>query len=290
MKKIWLIAALLVVLAACNKISSVEQEMAVSLDMAAASPAAAEPPLYDMAVTARSATGNTSGRQVEIGANKIALQIIRNANLRFQVKDLAASHSRVAAMLKKYNAYFGNDNSNSNARELSSDVVIRVPAVNFDKLLAELEGESVYINYKNITAEDVTGEYMDLEARIKTHREIEQRYLVILKQAGKVTDMLEIEEKLGEVREKIEAAEGRIKLLQDRVAYSTVTVNMYQSLDYAPGPQIGFISNLKEAFANGWLSLVEFVLSLVRVWPFALLAVPVVVLIVRKIRARRKTT
>ncbi|HLP49958.1 MAG TPA: DUF4349 domain-containing protein [Chitinophagales bacterium] len=218
---------------------------------------------------------------------KIPSQIIRNANIRFQVKDIEASHGRIETLLKEYASYFGSDNKSNNTRDISSDMVIRVPSSNFDKLVSALEKESVYINYKNITAEDVTAEYVDLQARLKTKHEIEERYTALLKQAVKVTDVLEIEEKLGAIREEIEASEGRLKLLKDQVGYGTITLSMYQALDYTPEPQLGFLSNLKEAFVNGWRNLIELLLGMVRVWPYVLLAVLAVVILVRKIRSRR---
>jgi hypothetical protein len=132
--------------------------------------------------------------------------------------------------------------------------------------------ESVFTNYRNVTAEDVTDQFVDTETRLKAKKEVELRYLAILKQANKVADILEVEDKLRVIQEEIESVEGRLKLLKDRVSYSTITLIVYQKLDYRPEPEIGFLSKLKEAFVNGWRGFVTFILGVMHFWPFVIIA------------------
>lgn len=213
---------------------------------------------------------------------KVPVQIIKNAVVEFQVKDIEVSHANIAALLKQYSAYFGSDNKTNNSYRIDNSMSIRVPAQNFESLLEALMKESVYTSYKNITAEDVTAEFVDTEARLKTKREVEARYSFILKQANKVSDILEVEDKLRIIREEIEATEGRLKLLRDQVGYSTITLNVYQKLDYTPEPEIGFSSNLKEAFVNGWRSLISVLVGLVHVWPFVIIWAVVMVFVYKR--------
>jgi hypothetical protein len=166
-------------------------------------------------------------------------------------------------------------------------MVIRVPADKFDALLEELMKESIYTNYKNITAEDVTEQFVDTEARLKTKREVEQRYIALLKEAKKVQDILDIEDKLRVIREEIEATEGKLKLLNDKVNYSTIYLNTYQTLDYVPEPEKGFFSNVKEALIRGWRDLIGFVVSLIRLWPFLIAAGITVFWFIRRLRKKR---
>lgn len=235
----------------------------------------------------------TNGNDLKISGKgeitqKIPVQIIKNSNVQFQVKDVEVSHQKIATLLKQYNSYFGSDNKTTNSYQIENNMVIRVPSTVFEKLMDELMKESVYTNYKNISAEDVTAEFVDIEARLKTKKEVEQRYIALLRQSNKVADILEVENYLRVIREEIEAAEGRLKLLKDQVGYSTITLNAYQKLDYTPEPEIGFLSNLTEAFVRGWRSLVELVIGLVRVWPFVILFGAALFFGIRKIRNRRK--
>jgi hypothetical protein len=218
---------------------------------------------------------------------KAPTKIIRNASVEFQVNNTTESHERIKALLTKYNAYFGSDNNSTSAYRKDNNMTIRVPSKNFDALMDEVMKESIYTDYRNISAEDVTDQFVDAEARLKTKKQVEQRYLALLKDAKKVQDILDIEDKLRVIREEIEATEGKLKLLNDQVDYSTINLNIYQKLDYVPQPQTGFFSNLKEAFINGWRSLIGFVIVIVRLWPFIIIVGLAVALIVK---LRRKRT
>lgn len=217
---------------------------------------------------------------------KAPSKIIRNASVEFQVNNTGESHERIKALLVKYNAYFGNDNNSTSAYRKDNSMTIRVAAKNFDALLDELMKESIYTDYRNISAEDVTDQFVDAEARLKTKKQVEERYLALLKDAKKVQDILDIEDNLRIIREEIEATEGRLKLLNDQVDYSTINLNIYQKLDYVPQPQTGFLSSLKEAFVNGWRSLIDFFVGVVRVWPFIIIIGLAVALIIRMRRKR----
>jgi|GEM_PF-5479161 len=98
-----------------------------------------------------------------------------------------------------------------------------VPAAAFDaavngiQLLGELEQQTIRV-------EDVTAEWVDLEARLGAKRILEARYYELVKQAGKVSELLEVERELGKVRSDIESMEAQKRLLGDQVAMSTLTI------------------------------------------------------------------
>lgn len=197
----------------------------------------------------------------------VETKIIKQASVRIQVKNLNESYRDITRVLKEHQAYYANDNQQTGSNEITRDVVIRVPAKNFDLLLSQISGQAVYTDYQNVTAEDVTEQFVDMEARLKTKREVESRYRALLKEAKKVQDILDIEEKLRVLREEIEAVEGRLKYLNDRVALSTINLQMYEKLPFTPQPQIGFISRLGESLVQGWRGMVTFIVELVSMWP-----------------------
>ena len=213
-------------------------------------------------------------------------QIIKNATVSFQVSNTDSSHERITQMLSGSQAYFGSDKRVQNSYEIQQTMVIRVPAANFDKLMDELMKESVYTYNKDITADDVTAEFVDIQARLKSKKEVEKRYTELLSRAQKVTDVLEVENNLRVIREEIESTEGRLKLLKDEVSYSTITLTTLQKLKGDPQPEISFAYRLKEASVNGWRGLEFLALTIVTLWPFLLIISPFVVWIV----VRRKRT
>ena len=102
-------------------------------------------------------------------------------------------------------------------------ITIRIPRGQFDDVIKRIEklGD---VTHRSITAQDVTDEYVDLEIRIKNARAMRDRLQELLKQAA-VKDALEIEKELGRITGEIERMEGRLKLLKDKIAYSTITVS-----------------------------------------------------------------
>ncbi len=287
MKRNMLALLFLFILAGCNSDPSdkaVEPQFS-SNDITAATSEVNQPD-ESSAQTKDNVTGK---EKIPNSVSDQKLKIIKNASIQFRVKDAAVSHRNIAGFLKSNNAYFGSDNRTTSSYRLENNMIIRVPAQNFDKLTEALMAESIYTEYKNISAEDVTDQFIDIEARLKTKKEVEQRYLALLKEAKRITDILEVEEKLRVIREEIESAEGRLKLMNDQVNYSTITLSMYQQLDYVPEPENGFFSKLKEAFVRGWRNLGHFVVGVVRVWPFLILFFTGIVIFL-KLRSRRKNS
>jgi hypothetical protein len=118
----------------------------------------------------------------------------------------------------------------------------------------------------SIDAKDVTEEYIDVEARLKTKKELEQKYLALLKQAKSVSDILSIEHQAGIIRAEIESMQGRINYLRDQVAFSTIRINYYQTI----GTDFGFTSKFVASMKKGWDNLLLFLIGLTTIWPFLL--------------------
>lgn len=103
-----------------------------------------------------------------------------------------------------------------------NQIVIRVPRSRFQTALAAVE-KTGDVLHREVRAEDVTDAYMDLEIRIKNARAMRDQLAALLLKAN-VKESLEIERELGRVTEELERMEGQMKLLKDKLAYSTITV------------------------------------------------------------------
>lgn len=121
---------------------------------------------------------------------------------------------------------------------------------------------------KNINTQDVTEEFIDVQARLKTKKELEIRYRELLKLAKTVNEMISIEREMGEVRSDIESMEGRLNYLKNHVAFSTVKVSYYETI----ATDFGFSSKFIQSFKNGWNNLILFLIGIINVWPFLILA------------------
>jgi len=131
----------------------------------------------------------------------------------------------------------------------------------------------------------VTEQFIDVEARLKTKKELEIRYKEILKQAKTVQDIVSIESQIASVRSEIESMEGRLNYLKNQVAFSTLNVTYYETI----GTDFGFASKFIESLKGGWDNLLAFIIFMINLWPFVLGLSIVVVWIWRK-RMKRKSS
>ena len=118
---------------------------------------------------------------------------------------------------------------------------------------------------------------MDLNTRLQTKLEIKKRYDEILRSKAKtVEEVLLAEEKLRVLQEEIEAAQGRLKFLSNKVALSTIQVDFYETVVYTEEPDTytkSFGAKAKKSLNVGWSLLQGFLLVLLYIWPLWLLAI-----------------
>lgn len=222
----------------------------------------------NVSLTKNVIVNNPTHQEVAI---KIAEKIKKTADVNISVEDYKVARAAIDKIVKTGNGYISGENEQNSTYSISNSMTIRVANKDFDAMVSNIAGVASHVNSKNIYMEDVTAQFVDITARLKTKKEVEKRYLDLLNKAVKVTDILEVEEHLRMIREEIEAKEGQLKLLNDQVAYSTINLNFSQSFEYTPQDEPGFFGRMGHAFGNGWKGFLSFVIGLVYVWPLWLI-------------------
>jgi hypothetical protein len=196
-------------------------------------------------------------------------KIIRNGNLTIESEDLKSSRTTLDTLVTYHGGYISSETFNDQEDQLSYQITCRIPAEKFDLFISGLEAGPDKIISKSVNANDITEQYYDVKIRLENERQVEKRYLELLGQARTVKDILDIEEKLGKVRQEIESKEGRLRYLDNQVSYSTLNIWIYQKKDrkYEPERREGFGQRLKKSLHKGWLGLVDFILFFLRLWP-----------------------
>ena len=215
-------------------------------------------------------------------------KIIKTGNLRFETPNLDESFAHVQQAIAKYKATVQNDESGKNYESVYRNITLRVPSASFDRFLTEISQGVKHFDRKEISAQDVTEEYIDVEARLKTKRILEKRYFELLAKATKISEMLEIEKELSAIREEIEAKEGRLKYLKNQVSMSTVNLEMYTTNPSESGATVSYFGKMGNAVKGGFNNIATFFLGMLHVWPFILIFVAGFFFLRR--RFRRKTT
>jgi len=216
----------------------------------------------------------------------IEKKIIKTAEISIEVEDFKKARTGLDALLKKYNAYVSDESEQNYDYQISDDLVIRVKAENFDSLLNNVSGLAVHVNSKHVKLSDVTEEFIDITARLKNKKQVEQQYLEILKKARTIDEILKVNEHLRLIREEIESKEGRLKYLRSQVSLSTVYLNMVQIIESEDYP--GFGAKFIKAIEGGWAGILVFIIGLVYMWPFIILIVFIIWLIVRYRKKRKQ--
>jgi len=164
-------------------------------------------------------------------------QVIYTATLRVVVSDAGKAVTQTRRLAEGLGGYM--------QRMTRDAIVVRVPAAKFDETLAGIEKMGP-VNQRDVTARDVTDEYVDLRIRLANAKALLGKLQDLLDKAQNVKEALAVEQELARVRTEIEKLEGRMNSLTSRIAFSTISVAFRQMTD-APGA-------LKVRLPFWWLS------------------------------------
>lgn len=264
------LAALLV---GCNQNQSkkagarVAKNVLIEAPMMAAPSAQSEEPSTDELADI---TGGAKSQPLP-AAVPTARLLIYHADLRLKVQNLSRASNSLDSLVRRYGGYVSGATEVREETEWRQAMTIRVLPSHFQPLMAALRGVGT-VEEKKLTTDDVTAEHADVAARLRTKRTVEQRYVSLLARARKISEVLEIESKISEVREEIESTESRLKTLNDAVAYSTIALTCYQPVAQPvhDAPVLSFAGRFADSFYTGWSFLTSFVLGMVAIWPFLL--------------------
>jgi hypothetical protein len=199
--------------------------------------------------------------------NTVARKLLKEGNINFQSDSNKDTYDFITALCGEFKAYIANEDQNNFENRLEQRLTIRIPADNFDVFVARLEKQAIKLDNKSVNVKDVTEEFIDIEARLKTKKALESRYNDLLKQAKTVKDVMAVESELSTVRAEIESMEGRLKFLNNRVAYATLNIFYYEVI----GTDFGFATKFVQALDRGWDNLLAFLIGVVYLWPFIIL-------------------
>lgn len=159
-------------------------------------------------------------------ANAVVRKIIRDAALEIEVQDVQKALAECRRLGLSAGGYVANSSvAASDAEPRQATLVLKIPAFRLDDVLKELSGLG-RVRSLSESARDVTEEFYDLEARVRTLKHEEERLLALLQRAGNVKDLLEVERELARVRGEAESMQGRLRVLSHQVDLSTVQVTL----------------------------------------------------------------
>lgn len=229
------------------------------------------------------------GSSVAVIPDAVNKKLIKDGNMRIKTNDIDASKKQLDGLLKEFLGYYESENLENDDQSTRYNLRVRLPAQRFEGFIVALETGDDEVESKYVQTRDVTEEYIDVVTRLKNERAYMVRYQALLAKASTVKDILSIEESIRKLQEEIESREGRLKYLNDQIAFSTLNIELYKEkpYKYASRQKDPFGERVKKSLSNGWSFIVGLALLLVAMWPLWLIGAGVVVL-VRRVRKRQK--
>ena len=225
---------------------------------------------------------------------------IVTVNLTAETEDLDALRAALDVKIAGLNGYvesqdvYNGSSYQSDRRYRSANLTIRVPAEQVDAFLQDVEGIANIVR-QNKSIQDITLSYVATESRLKALETEEARLLELLAQAQTMTDLLEIEQRLAEVRYELENYSSQKRLYDNQVDYATVYLSIEEVREFTPVEEPTLWERIRKGFTNNLKGVGEDLLDIL-VWfivclPYLVVlavVITLVVLIVKRIRRRRK--
>ncbi len=217
----------------------------------------------------------------------IQQKLIKESYLNFETQDMNKTYANIIGFVKQNSGFVQDDNSNKSYNRISRHLTIRLPSNAFQKTIDSISNYVEFFDTKRITSKDVTEEFIDIEARLNAKQTLEKRYLELLSKAKNVKEILDIERELSKIREEIEAKQGRLKYLNNKVSLSTINIEFYK-LTAESGVTVSYGAKMWNAVKSGFNGTSLFFLGILHIWPFIIIIILVFFFIKRWIRKKQK--
>ncbi len=190
--------------------------------------------------------------------------VVRRAALMLVSERVAATADRAAAIAVELGGYVAERKHEYQSDQVvQATLVLRLPASAFDDGLQRVKASAAVVS-ESLNSSDVTDEYSDVQARLKTQQTLEARLLSMLDVAHKVPDLLELERELARVRAEIERLTGRQQLLKNQTEYGALELLIASPEQPAVGDVQSTSSRFKNALADSLELSIAVVLGLIQ--------------------------
>jgi len=165
-------------------------------------------------------------------------KIIKTGSLSLKVEQAETAAEAIANIAKVNKGKVASSNFYESTRGVKSGAItIRVPYNNFDAAFSEIKKVATQVVSEASNAQDITAEYIDLEARLKNTQAEESSFVALLNRSGKIEEILAVTSEVARVRGEIEQLQGQIRYLNSQTDMSTITANLTEDVEIATASQ-----------------------------------------------------
>lgn len=171
-------------------------------------------------------SGSIEDESGDIGTDRM---IIHTAQLQIRVKDFDKTQINIESKVNEYAGYVVESSAyRADDQHMNGQMIVRIPEEHFKKFLTDTEEAAVKVLSRDVSGEDVTEKYVDLESRLKSKQVVEERLLTFMNEAEETEDLLNISADLATVQEEIEVIVGKMNYLENQSEYATIEISMHE--------------------------------------------------------------
>lgn len=250
-----------------------------------------------LAPTAPAAALENSGESQPADAGQLVgssdRKIIQTASLNLVVEKVSQSFEEVGRIATSLGGFVSSSNFSFQGENQFASMTIRVPVTRYQDALSQLRGLGVKVVSETSQANDVTEEYSDQNARLRSLEATEGQLLQLLGRAENISEVLQVQDRLNAVRGNIEQVKGRIQLLDGLSELATISVHLSPVLVVAPTNETGG-TNLGVEISEAWDSSIVFLTDvaagflrvIVFAWWLPIVGLPSLLIAARLMRSR----
>jgi hypothetical protein len=199
--------------------------------------------------------------------------VVKNADMSVVVKDPEKTMADISKLAQDMGGFVVSSNlyqtSTSSGKMVpQANVVIRVPAEKLDEAMKTIKSGAVEVQSENISGQDVTSQYVDLESQLKNLEAAESQLMEIMKKAEKTEDVLNVFNQLTSIRGQIESIKGQMKYFEESAALSSISVTLVaeetvQPIEIAGWKPQGTVRDAIQNLIFFWQDFVDFMITFV---------------------------
>ena len=242
----------------------------------------------------------------DIKAEKAEEKLVYTCDIDIETTTYKETTKEIESLIKKYNGIierqeeYDNDTGwymedyEKTSGTMTANIVVRIPSKDYKAFINALDGKGK-MTHKNMNVTNISRSYYDTAATVESLKIQEKRLLEMMKQAKTIDDMITIERRLTEVQTELNQNKTQLGIMDTEVAYSTVTLNVREVLEYKNKPEgrktnkfsQRLINTLSDSWHNFLYFMEELLFLVIRFLPFAVLVV-IVLLLTRPLRKKHK--
>ncbi|WP_304067581.1 DUF4349 domain-containing protein [Pedobacter glucosidilyticus] len=191
-------------------------------------------------------------------------KIIKSAIINIETDSIKALYQKISNDILKFNGYIEYENQTGTLNNLTQTINCKIPEKRFDEFVNKLSFIQGQITLKEIKRTDITREYKETALKIDSYKALQMRYIELLAKASKVSEMIEIEAKLNEIKSSIQNESNHFNYLNKQLKYSTIEITLISN-SISDSPK--FTTEIFNALKGGFSILKSIILGLITLWP-----------------------